>query len=69
MAFSEQLSKIVKKAMLNHGVETQKDLARLTGLSNPRVRKVTNGDLDAKVGDYVIVMESLGQSDKIGLNK
>ena len=55
--------------MLNHGVVTQKDLARLTGLSNPRVRKVTNGDLDAKVGDYVIVMESLGQSDKIGLSK
>lgn len=69
MAFSEQLSNIVKKAMLSHGVETQKDLARLTGLSNPRVRKVTNGDLDAKVGDYVIVMESLGQSDKIGLSK
>tara|TARA_R110002096_G_scaffold226791_2_gene416158 strand:- start:328 stop:537 length:210 start_codon:yes stop_codon:yes gene_type:complete len=69
MAFSEQLSNIVKKAMVSYGVETQKDLAQLTGLSNPRVRKVANGDMDAKVGDYILVMKSLGQEDKIGLTK
>ena len=67
MAFSEQLSNIVKQAMNSYGVTTQKDLAKLTGLSNPRVRKVANGDMDAKVGDYVLVMESLKQADKIGL--
>ena len=67
MAFSEQLSNIVKQAMSSYGVATQKDLAKLTGLSNPRVRKVVSGDMDAKVGDYVLVMESLNQAHKIGL--
>ena len=67
MAFSKELSNIVKDAMFSYGISKQNQLAEITGLSNPRVRRVVNGDLDAKIGDYILVMEKLGQSDKLGL--
>ena len=57
------ISKMVQDAAEDYGIKGVMELTNHCELKYPRVKKVWEGNLNAKVGDYIIVMESLGQGN------
>lgn len=57
---NEEISKMVKQAMKDKGVTGIIKLSEHAGISAPKASKVVRGVKEAKLGDYVTALHSLG---------